>query len=248
MPHSGLVTESPIAPNVHAIQLLRVKAHAIVEDDGVTLIDTGYAGSLPRLTAALAALDRTVADVRRVICTHGHPDHAGGARALSDLGIEILIHPEDAANLDVTFATAIRQPSRGRFFAAMTPPLETYTPIDDGDVLPVLGGLEVIHTPGHTPGSVCLYARQSGLLFVGDTLQRRFGRVSAASGLYSDDPATARSSLQRLAVLDVKTVVFSHYPPLVDQPRATLARLARQAAGHRPSRGSGITRERPWKR
>ncbi len=224
------MTESPIAPNVHEIQLLRVKVHAVLEGDGVTLIDTGYAGSMPRLTTALAELDRTVADVRRVICTHGHPDHAGGARALSDLGVEILIHPDDAANLDVTFATALRQPSRGRFFAAMTPPLETFTPIVDGDVLPVLGGLEVIHTPGHTPGSVCLYARQRGVLFVGDALQRRFGRVSAASGLYSDDVAAARASLQRLADLDVKTVVFSHYPPLVDEPMATLARLAGRAS------------------
>ena len=224
------MTESPIAPNVHAIQLQRVKAHAVIDDDGVTLIDTGYAGSLPRLTAALAELDRSVADIRRVICTHGHPDHAGGARALSDLGVEILIHPEDAANLDVTWATALRQPSRGRIFAAMTPPLETFTPLHDGDVLPVLGGLEVIHTPGHTPGSVCLYARQHGLLFVGDVLQRRFGRVSGASGLYSDDVATARSSLQRLADLDVKTVIFSHFPPLADEPTETLARLARQVS------------------
>jgi glyoxylase-like metal-dependent hydrolase (beta-lactamase superfamily II) len=222
------VTESPIAPNVHAIQLLRVKAHAILEDDGVTLVDAGYAGSLPRLTKGLAELGRSLDQVRRVICTHGHPDHAGGARALADQGIEILMHPADAANLHTDLPSAIRQPSRGRIFAAMTPPLPTFTPMAGGDVLPVLGGLEVIHTPGHTPGSVCLYARESGLLFVGDALQRRFGRVSAASGLYSDDAAAARASLQRLVGLDVKTVIFSHYPPLVDEPKATLLDLVRQ--------------------
>ena len=62
-------------------------------------------------------------------------------------------------------------------------------PIEDGDVLPVLGGLEVVHTPGHTPGSVCLYGARDRVLFVGDVLQRRRGRVSFASGLYSDDHA-----------------------------------------------------------
>jgi glyoxylase-like metal-dependent hydrolase (beta-lactamase superfamily II) len=223
---------SQVAPDVHAIQLLRVKVHAILEDGGISLIDTGYAGSLPRLTKALGDLGRTVADVRRVICTHGHPDHAGGARALAELGVEVLIHPVDAANMELGLGDVIRKPSRGRVFAAMTPPLPTFTPLEDGDVLPVLGGLEVIHTPGHTPGSVCLYARQRGLLFVGDVLQRRFGRVSAASGLYSDDPTMARSSLQRLADLDVKTLIFSHYPPLVDEPTATLAKLARQVSEH----------------
>lgn len=220
------MSEPPVAPNVHTIQLQRVRAHAILDGDSVTLIDTGYTSSLPRLTRALAGLGRTVADVRRVICTHGHPDHAGGARALADRGVEVLIHPADAANLELTIGSVIRRPSRGRFFAAITPPLPTYTPLTDGQVLPVLGGLEVIHTPGHTPGSVCLFAPMTGVLFVGDVLQRRFGRLSAASVLYSDDPATARTSLQRLADLDVKTVVFSHYPPMIDDPKRALAALA----------------------
>jgi glyoxylase-like metal-dependent hydrolase (beta-lactamase superfamily II) len=219
----------PAAPGVHEIQLLRVKAHAIVEDDGVTLIDTGHAGSLPRIGRALEEMGRSVDDVRRVICTHGHPDHAGSARAFADLGVDVLIHPGDAANLDIGFVDAVRRPSRGRIFAAMTPPLQSFTPLVDGAVLPVLGGLEVVHTPGHTPGSVCLFAEREGMLFVGDTLQRRFGRVSFASGLYSDDPAEARASVQRLAQLRVKKIVFSHYPALDEGAAETLAGLARQA-------------------
>jgi glyoxylase-like metal-dependent hydrolase (beta-lactamase superfamily II) len=110
----------------------------------------------------------------------------------------------------------------------MTPEPPATVPIEDGDVLPILGGLEVVHTPGHTPGSVCLYGRRDRILFVGDTLQRRFGTVTFASTLYSDDIGTARRSVQRLALLDVDTVVFSHFPPLTEGASETLAALARR--------------------
>jgi glyoxylase-like metal-dependent hydrolase (beta-lactamase superfamily II) len=122
---------------------------------------------------------------------------------------------------------ALRHPSRGRIFAAMTPPLEAFTPLRDGDVLPVLGGLEVIHTPGHTPGSVCLYAARDRVLFTGDVLQHRFGRLSFASRLYSDDYRRARRTAQRLSSLDVETIVFSHFPPLTEGAAETLAELTR---------------------
>jgi glyoxylase-like metal-dependent hydrolase (beta-lactamase superfamily II) len=167
-------------------------------------------------------------ELARVICTHGHPDHAGGARELALAGVAVLIHPADAARLSTTWRDALRHPSRGGIFAAMTPEPPATVPIEDGDVLPILGGLEVVHTPGHTPGSVCLYGRRDRILFVGDTLQRRFGTVTFASTLYSDDIGTARRSVQRLALLDVDTVVFSHFPPLTEGASETLAALARR--------------------
>lgn len=218
-----------LAPGVSVLRVRRVNVVAIL-GPVITLIDAGLPGSGPHLGRALAAHGRSLDDVGRVICTHGHPDHAGGAAELASRGVEVLIHPADAARLPTTFGDVVRSPGRGQLFAALTPQPPATTPILDGDVLPELGGLQVIHTPGHTPGSVCLWARRHGLLFVGDALQRRFGRVGYASRLYSDDYRAAQRAVQRLTDLDVTTVVFGHYPPLVDDARGTLDRLARAIA------------------
>ena len=213
--------------DIQPIELRRVQAHLVLEPE-LSLIDCGYSGSMSRISKAIEEAGRSMDELARVVCTHGHPDHAGGARELAMAGVPILIHPADGARLSTTWRDALRHPSRGRIFAAMTPEPPETVPVRDGEVLPILGGLEVVHTPGHTPGSVCLYARRDRVLFVGDTLQRRFGTVSFASSLYSDDIATARRSVQRLASLDVSTVVFSHFPPLTEGASETLAALARR--------------------
>jgi glyoxylase-like metal-dependent hydrolase (beta-lactamase superfamily II) len=213
--------------DVAAIELRRVKAHLVLEAE-LSLIDCGYAGSGARIASVIEGTGRSMAELVRVVCTHGHPDHAGAARELALDGIPVLIHPADAATLATTWRDALQRPSRGRIFAAMTPEPPEVVSIEDGDILPMLGGLEVIHTPGHTPGSVCLYGRRDRVLFVGDTLQRRFGRVSYASALYSDDVTAARRAVKRLASLDVNTIVFSHYPPLQEGAMETLETLARR--------------------
>lgn len=224
--------DQEIVPGVRAFRIRRANVLAIMEPGApdITLIDAGLAGSSRPLARALSGHDRSLRDVGRVICTHGHPDHAGGAAELATTGTEVLIHPADAAGMATGFRDLVARPSRSRLFAAMTPVPPATTDIVDGDVLDVLGGLEVIHTAGHTPGSVCLWAPRDGLLFVGDVLQRRFGRVVFASSLYSDDVRAARRSVQRLAGLDVKTIVFGHYPPVDVGARAVLDRLVREAA------------------
>ena len=73
----------------------------------------------------------------------------------------------------------------------------------------MLGGLRVVHTPGHTPGSVCLYAERLRLLFTGDVLQVIRGRLAYASWFFSHDHAGARASVERLAALEVDTIALS---------------------------------------
>lgn len=206
------------------IRLVRVKAHLVLEED-LTLIDSGFAGSSRRIGRAISAHGRLPSELARVVITHGHPDHAGSARELAAAGARILVHPADMARMRTTWSDVAKRPSRGSVFAAMTPEPPDFEPIEEGDVLPILGGLRVIHTPGHTPGSVCLYGARDRVLFVGDNLQRRFGRLTFASALYSDDAALARGSMSRLASLDVDTIVFGHFAPLDGTAREELAQL-----------------------
>ena len=87
------------------------------------------------------------------------------------------------------------------------------------------GGLRVIHTPGHTPGSVCLFSPAARFVIVGDLLQRVEGKVTLPNYFFTDDMALARRSIARLADLDVETILFSHYPPYREGAREALRAL-----------------------
>ncbi len=199
---STLSRSSPteVAGNVYAVPLIGATAFAILEDE-VTLIDAGMRGSLPRLHAAVAALGRSPREIRRFVVTHAHPDHVGGAS-----GAEVLLHPADRLRrVRLNAGTLARRLSR----------LPATTDLADGVVLPVLGGMRVIHAPGHTPGSVCLFAERDGLLFCGDALWRDDrGSLWPPNAYWSEDLRMARDSLARLEALAVDTILFAHRPPL----------------------------------
>jgi len=219
-----------IAPSVHAVPLLNVYAY-LVSEPQMTLIDAGLIGSGRRVERYAARLGRSMDELSRIVCTHAHPDHIGGVRELAgDRDVEVLMHPADLSGLEVTLRDAVANRNRGQLIAYFTRHPGEASPLVDGDVLPILGGLQVVHTPGHTPGSICLYAARHRLLFVGDALQVIRGKVTFASQVFSEDIAEARSSVARMAELDVETIAFSHYRPLREEANRVLRALARAAA------------------
>ncbi|NYH54900.1 MULTISPECIES: MBL fold metallo-hydrolase [Nocardiopsis] len=131
-----------------------------------------------------------------VVCTHGHSDHVNAAPALADAtGAPILLHPADRVLWDMT------HPDRA-------PDAE----LSQGQTIKIAGTeLTVLHTPGHAPGAVCLYAPELGVLFSGDTLFQ--GGPGATGRSYSDFPTIVESIRDRLLSLPEETVVNTGHGP-----------------------------------
>ncbi|AUH43143.1 MBL fold metallo-hydrolase [Streptomyces sp. CMB-StM0423] len=128
--------------------------------------------------------------VTAIVCTHAHDDHIDAAPALAaKTGAPVLLHPDDRVLWDMT------HPDRAPDAA-----------LADGQTLPVAGTeLTVLHTPGHAPGAVCLYAPELGTVFTGDTLFH--GGPGATGRSYSDRPTIEASIRARLLTLPPETVV-----------------------------------------
>ena len=80
----------------------------------------------------------------------------------------------------------------------------------DGEILPLYGGIEVIHTPGHTPGHICLYLKSYRLLIAGDELRLEDGVLVGPVEAHTFDMPQALQSLKKLAAYDIETVICFH--------------------------------------
>ena len=223
-----------VVRGVFQIRALGSRVTALMGQDRVLLIDAGMKGSAGLIESGLGEFGFSTDSLSGVIITHYHPDHAGGVRELV-YGKDI---PVMAHRLDSQFLKGTQEqpnPFQRRLMARLTAPLmekvnAPLTPIDteleDGDVIPFDYPVQIVHTPGHTPGSITIFLPDQKVVIVGDALQYRLGRkLTPPAAAVTQDPEQAMESLRKLLRLDFHTICFSHFPPFHGAARAALRRM-----------------------
>lgn len=221
----GQVTE-----HVYAVDAGALRLFLIVLPEGLTLIDAGFEGSMAAIEETVHALGRRSDEIRDILGTHSHPDHACGlAEVKAATGARLWMHPAEAAMVragrtfrpwkpapglkNLEFATRVVMPS-----PQTCTPVEVDQEVQPGETIPVAGGIKALGTPGHTLGHLAfLWPGDGGVLFVGDVAKNE--DELGLSPIY-EDLTEGLESLLRLGQEEFETACFAHGAPIVGNAAA----------------------------
>ncbi len=210
-------------------------------DGHLALIDTGLPWHGKKILNAIKEAGFNPEDIKEILITHADTDHAGGLRVIREAtGARVVVHAIEAMFFKGKWHRwpNFRHPlgvliTPLYFLLSRTvlrlPRLQPDLLVVDTEVLD--NGLQVIHTPGHTPGHMSLYHKETGVLFVGDVISHRRGKLALPPAVFTPQPEIVRDSLRKLGRLkNVQVACFGHGPVLTDRAgerlRAFIARTA----------------------
>ncbi|HYK94138.1 MAG TPA: MBL fold metallo-hydrolase [Thermoplasmata archaeon] len=201
-----------------------VNCYTLSDGDDLTLIDTGLSRGARKVIRAFDAAGLGLTRLSRIVLTHHHIDHRGGAAVLLERAHTAMsCHGADA---DVVEGRAHAYlPLLARLFMRPRPATVAHRLVD-GDMV---GKLHVIHLPGHTAGEIALYEPRRKLLFAGDSLDERRGRLGLPGAHIAVDIRQAVESLKRLENLEIALMFPGHGEPVGADFHAQLAELIRRA-------------------
>ncbi len=197
----------------------------LVEHRGVlSIIDTGTPGSVKRILGALEKAGRKPEDVRQIVLTHCHGDHAGDAKALKEAtGAIVVAGAEDVAVIEGNgeYPRPVDRIMR-TVYESLTkfPRLPVDHAVTDREHLD--GGLVALPAPGHTAGHIAVQAPDLDTIFVGD-LVWHLGPLRPSWRRVTQDPERNRESIRRIAALDASRIVPGHGSPVDGERLSALA-------------------------
>lgn len=205
----------------------------LLVDNGLTLVDTGFKGRAAQILGKIMKLGYSPSDIARIIITHHHADHIGSLAVIKNVTqAKVVAHPADAPYIDGRLPQP--GPTRPRCLSRAlasfqwmwaTSPVAVDVLVNDGDELPMLGGIKILHVPGHTPGSICLFLQSKRLVIAGDVIAHRFGLRLPSKG-FTVDIAQEILSVKRVASLEFDIICFGHGLPIIHRASPSVASFA----------------------
>ena len=214
---AGAETEEAAAPaeaeggatgelQLQHVSLGFVSAYVLVRGTEAAIVDTGVAGSGPAINEALTMMGLMPSNVRHILLTHNHSDHAGGLGDLEGAMTNATVHagPGDVDSIQTSL---------------------TLNEVADGDEV---FGMGVVGTPGHTVGSISVFDTDSGLLVAGDAINGDgSGGITGANPNFTPDMESANASVAKMAALSPMIAAFGHGgAPVTEDVTAKLAAIA----------------------
>ncbi|TMG57223.1 MAG: MBL fold metallo-hydrolase [Chloroflexi bacterium] len=237
-----------IAEGIHRIGGGVVNSYLVEERGEITIVDTGAPGHWRELQQELAAMGRSLANVRAVALTHAHVDHVGFAeRIRRERSVPVKVHEADAK-----MARGEERPRNQRMLGVSpfgllrfivyalahgmlrSTPISEVATFGDGATLDIPGAPRVIHVPGHSPGSAVLHISSRDALFVGDalcTMNVLTGKRGPQLTPFGSDFPQAVASLARLEHVEAGLVLPGHGEPWTGGVGEAVRRV-RESAPH----------------
>lgn len=216
-----------ILPGLYQISTMGINVF-LIDSGELILVDVGPPNNTKAIQKAVQDIGRQITDIRHILVTHCHRDHAGSLAAVKQItGGPAYMHPIAAAAVRMGKTRLdYAKPAPGLLMklvfhtinfrlahrAGFEPAVVEYE-VQDGDVIPIAGGIRAIHVPGHSGGQLAfLWEKNGGVLFAAEAAFITFGL--SPPYVYEDFEAVKRS-LARLAALDFDTACFCHGKTIV---------------------------------
>ena len=196
-------------------------------DDNLVLIDTGFPGQTDAIVQAIADAGFSAAQITHIIITHQDMDHIGCVKDLLQIvpSAKVLAHTDETPYINGS-KTPIKLAALLANYDSLPDDRKAWCDrykegyanrkinvnqmLSDGDVLLICGGIEVIHTPGHTPGHICLFLHESGILVTGDAINITDGKPSGPNPQHTYDMELGLKSMKKAMKYPVKAMVSYH--------------------------------------
>ena len=208
-----------IYSNIHMISGLASKQYLIVDQGGITLVDAGLPRDYKKILNYLNRLGYPLKKLQQIIITHADGDHYGGVNGIKKTNNTIIVRSSiieaRAMQKGVSSRTIAPKGFLGILFKMASKiirsdPTDVIGDLSPGIELPIMGGLTVLDTSGHTPGHLSFYLKDHGILFAGDSILVHGNDLVPSTGANTWDLEKARKAFEDQLALDPGIIAGGH--------------------------------------